>query len=55
MLQAAHDLITGSFYEDVYSIGRVLLSDRSEQQVLFLVNFSEIIAVLSKPWIACIH
>jgi hypothetical protein len=36
------DLIIGSSYEDVYSIGRVLLADRSKHQVLFLVNFSKI-------------
>jgi hypothetical protein len=36
------DLIIGPSYEDVYSIGRVLLTDRSEHQVLFLVNLSKI-------------
>jgi hypothetical protein len=36
------DLIIDPSYEDVYSIGLVLLVDRSEDQVLFMVNFSEI-------------
>jgi hypothetical protein len=36
------DLIMGPSYEDVYSTGRVLLADRSDYQVLFLVNFSKI-------------
>jgi hypothetical protein len=36
------DLVIGPSYEDVYSIERVLLADRAEHQVLFLVNFSEI-------------
>jgi hypothetical protein len=54
------DLIIGPSYEDVYLIGRVLLADRSEHQVLFLVNFSEIysiskMAALSKIFIAYIH
>jgi hypothetical protein len=38
------DLIIGPPYEDVYSIGRVLLADRSKHQVLFLVNFSKNLA-----------
>jgi hypothetical protein len=38
------DLIIGPSYEDVYSIGRVMLADRSENLV-----------VLSKFWIAYIH
>jgi hypothetical protein len=36
------DLIIGPSYKDVYAIRRVLLADRSEHQVLFLVNFSKI-------------
>jgi hypothetical protein len=64
MPQAAHvgsdNRPIGPSYENVYSIGRVLLSDRLEHQVLFLVSFSEIypvlnMAVLSKLWIAYKH
>jgi hypothetical protein len=46
------DLIIGPSYEDVYSIDRVLLADQSEHLVLFLVDFSKIMAGLSKSWIA---
>jgi hypothetical protein len=55
-MQHMLDLIIGPSYEDVYSIRRVLLADRSEHQVLFLVKFSvSNKAVLSKLGIGYIH
>jgi hypothetical protein len=35
------DLMKGSSYEGVYSIGRVLLADRSKHQVLSLVKLEQ--------------
>jgi hypothetical protein len=54
------DLIAGPSYEDVYLIGRVLLTDRAEHQELFLVNFSRNLVSFRhgcfiQTWIAYIH